>query len=295
MNERERVAHVLREIKTLPTLPIVAIRLLEMGEDPNTSIQAIARLVEADVSLTTRILKLVNSSFFGVRREVTSIHHAIMILGTAQLRSLVLSSAVVDLFDKNGSVGKFSRGEFWKHCLAVSGTARTLAVKTHLVDPEVAFTAGLIHDMGKIVIDRYLHQEFIKILEVMEEPGMTMRTAEYTVLGVCHAMIGQHVAIYWNLPEILREAVGHHHKPHNAPTYPQFAALIAIADHMARELKIGDGGGADSPLDPCVLGLSGLSPADYEEVKAKLAETLDEQIAVLDGINETRAVPHHAH
>lgn len=280
MNERERVASVLRNIRTLPTLPDVAVRLLELGESPTTSAGDLARLVERDMALATRVLRLVNSSFFGVRREVTSIQHAVMILGVAHLRSVVLSGAVAELFDRSGCVGSFSRAEFWKHSVAVAAISRTLAARAKVVEPEIAFTAGLIHDMGKVVVDRYLHEDFVRVIEMLNDPAMTMRNAECAVLGVSHAEIGHQLAIYWNLPEILRVAVGFHHNPDEASDYASVAALVAVGDMMARELNIGSGGGANHPVSESTMQLCNLTPALYAVIKEDLAAEVDEQVSV---------------
>ncbi|HEY3295759.1 MAG TPA: HDOD domain-containing protein [bacterium] len=278
MNERERVATVLRNITALPTLPDVAVKLLELGEKPTTSAGDLARLVERDMSLATRVLRLVNSSFFGVRREVTSIQHAVMILGVSNLRSIVLSGAVSDLFDRKGAVGSFNREEFWKHSVAVAATSRIIAQKVKLVDAEIAFTAGLIHDMGKVVVDRYLHPEFVRVVELLDDPEMTMRNAENTVLGVNHAEIGHHLAVYWNLPEILLEAVGYHHRPLEAPEYRSVAAIVGTADALVRHLGIGQGGGANWPVQEATLKLCDLTTESYAELETRLADELPEQV-----------------
>ncbi len=178
MSDRERVATLLRNITALPTLPDVAVRLLDMGEDPDASMKDMARLVERDVALATRILKMVNSSYFGMRREVTSIQHAVMVLGTAQLRGLVLSGAVSEMFDRQGGVGSFNRAEFWRHSMGVAAAAKAVAAVTRRVDLEIAFTAGLIHDMGKVVVDRYLHADFVKVVTLFDREHMTMCEAE---------------------------------------------------------------------------------------------------------------------
>jgi HD-like signal output (HDOD) protein len=281
MNEREHVAMLLRDVKALPTLPDVAVKLIELGESPTASAHDLAVLVEKDVALATRVLKLVNSPFFGMRREVDSVQQALLILGIAKLRGLVLSGAAVDMFDRDGSVGKFSRKEFWKHSVGVGAAARTIAARKRVADPEIAFTAGLIHDMGKVVEDRYLHNDFKRIVELIEAPGMTMSIAEKSVLGVTHTEIGHHLAVYWNLPESLREAVGFHHKPQEAPTSPRIAALVNLADAMVRQLKIGDGGGASAEVDGAVLRVCGMDEASFDEIAHDLSDVLDEQVAMM--------------
>jgi putative nucleotidyltransferase with HDIG domain len=280
MNEREKIAVALRNVKNLPTLPDVAVRLLEMGENPTSSMRDLAQWIEKDTALATRVLKLVNSSFFGVQREVTSVRHALMILGIAHLRNLVLSGAVSNLFDREGSIGSFSRRDFWKHCVATAGAARVLAAECRVIDPETAFTAGLIHDVGKLVTDRYLHDDFIKIAAQLEDENVFMTDAEIAILGVHHAEIGHHLALHWNLPEVLRIAVGYHHEPDAAPSQPGIAALINVADAMVRQLHIGSGGGADHPLTARALALCGLNGERFEAIKGDLEEELEEQVDV---------------
>ena len=284
MNEREKIALALRNVKNLPTLPDVAVRLLEMGENPTSSMRDLAQWIEKDTALATRVLKLVNSSFFGVPREVTSVRHALMILGIAHLRNLVLSGAVSNLFDREGSIGSFSRREFWKHCVGVAGAARVLAAECRIIDPETAFTAGLIHDVGKLVIDRYLHEDFMKIAAQLENPDTIMTDAEISVLGVHHAEIGHHLAMHWNLPEVLRVAIGFHHDPNRAPSRSDIAALIAVANAMVRELRIGSGGGADHPLPESTLALCGLNAERFETIKRDLEEELEEQVDVFSEV-----------
>jgi putative nucleotidyltransferase with HDIG domain len=281
MNSREKIAHVLRNVRNLPTLPDVAARLLEMGESPTASMRDLAQWIEKDTALAARVLKLVNSSFFGVQREVSSIRHALMILGMAHLRNLVLSSAVSNLFDREGQVGNFSRREFWKHCVGVAGAARTIAARRRIVDPETAFTAGLIHDVGKLVMDRYLHEDFVRVVACLEDPGKTMTAAEMEVLEVDHAEIGHHLATHWNLPEVLRIAVGFHHAPESAPRHCEVAALISVADGVVRQLRLGSGGGANPPQSEQALTLCGLDALQLEEIVSGLEEELEEQVDVI--------------
>jgi len=281
MNTREQLAGVMRNIQTLPTLPDVALKLLEMGESPLSSTRDMASVVERDVTLAARVLKLVNAPFFGMQREVTSVRQALLFLGISHLRSLVLSSVVLDLFDREGSVGDFDRREFWKHSLAVGAAARALAVRTRCVDAEIAFTAGLIHDIGKVVEDRYLHGEFVKVVELLKDPTRTMIDAEREVLDADHAQIGHHLTVHWNLPAVLRDAVGLHHNPEAAESSSAMAALIAVADHLVRRLGVGKGGGADAPLQTENLARCGLDSETMESVIQDMVDVLEDQVGTL--------------
>ncbi len=249
MKTREEIAQTLREIKNLPTLPGVATTVIELSNDPDVSQRTLADTVERDPAIATRLLKLVNSPYFGIRGTVVSIHQALVFLGVSNLRNLVLSTCVMDLFSKDGEVGSFSRSELWLHSLATAITARELARQTRTGDPEVAFTAGLIHDVGKVVIDRYFHEDFTRIVELMDTHHTAMVDAEIAVIGMDHAEVGYFLAQHWSLPMVLQEAVGYHHSPRRASEHQKLAALIGYADHIVRELKQGNGGGQSPVLD----------------------------------------------
>ncbi len=280
MNTRERVALLLRGIQSLPTLPDVAAKLLELTASESSAVTDIAAIIERDPSVATRLLKLVNSSFYGVRREINSIQQALMMVGMANLRSLVLSSSVMQLFEQSGKTSSYDRNGLWKHSVACAITARSLARASRVMDPDVAFTAGLIHDVGKVIIDKYLHAEFEKIVQIMETENISMSQAELRVLEATHAEIGEHLCKLWNLPEILCDCVAFHHNPSASENHSKAAALIGVADSVAREIGIGNGGGVgieDSELDALVK-LTMLDQAMIESVKSELEVSLNADV-----------------
>jgi putative nucleotidyltransferase with HDIG domain len=284
MKDREQVASILREIKTLPTLPDVATRVLEMTQNPDVSPRELTEMVESDPAIATRLLKLVNSPFFGVRGTVTSVQQALIFVGVSNLRNLVLSTAVMDLFDTEGSVGSFNRKELWEHSIATAIAARFIARETRLLDPDIAFTAGLIHDVGKVVIDRHFREDFERIIQLVDSHKATMCDAETAVLGLDHSEVGLFLAERWNLPEPLREAIGYHHDPRRAPSQQQLAALINLADIMARKLKAGSGGGVDPKLTPDALQSAKMESDQFDELQVMLEDVLQTQL------NEMRAL-----
>jgi putative nucleotidyltransferase with HDIG domain len=289
VNEREKVAWILRDIRTLPTLPHVAMQLMQQSESANSSMAEVAAIVERDPSVTTRLLKLVNSPFFGIRNEVASVHQALILIGMNNLRSLVLSTSVMDLFDQRGQVGGFDRANLWRHSVATGVIARFIARETRGMDPDIAFTAGLIHDIGKVIIDRYLHPEFIKIVNLIEKQDYSMRYAERSVLGVTHNEIGMHLAMHWNLPEVLQECVAYHHEPMEATNYPQAAAIITIANQMAHELNMGYGFFADVSQPASALALAKLTDERAARIVATLAETIEKDVGEVIGENPKHA------
>jgi len=278
MRSREEISQVLREIKTLPTLPDVATKVMQLSEDPEVSPRAIAETVERDPAIATRMLKLVNSPYFGVRGTITSIQQALVFLGVSNLRNLVLSSSVMDLFSQDGEVGSFDRRGLWVHSIATALAARALSHRMRVGDPEIAFTAGLIHDVGKVVIDKHFHADFARIVELMDAHHAAMIDAETAVFGLDHAEVGHYLTQRWALPEVLQEAVGFHHTPRGATQHANIAALIGYADHVVRQLKLGNGGGETPQLDGEFEAVLPLPDGALDKLCEELADPLAEQV-----------------
>lgn len=284
MKSREEIIEVLRGLKNLPTLPDAATRVIELSSDPDVSPKALAEAVERDPIIATRLLKLVNSPYFGIRGTVGSIQQALVFLGVSNLRNLVLSTCAVDLFNQDGCIGSFSRGELWRHSLATAMAARELAKVTRACDPEIAFTAGLIHDVGKIVLDRHFHDDFAVVIEFMDSSGFAMVEAERAVIEADHAEIGLYLAMHWALPEVLQAAIGGHHAPDAESKHAKLAALIGYADHVARTLKQGDGGGPAPVLGQPFRDVFPLEDGFLEQFCDEHGEALAEHIQTLANI-----------
>jgi len=278
MKTREQVADILRDIKNLPTLPSVATRVVAMTEDPNCSQQELAKVVELDPAIATKLLKLVNSPFYGIRGAIGSVQQALVFVGMTNIRNLVLSASVMELFDEGGDSANFSRKDLWLHSLGTAFSARAIAKTARTVDPEIAFTAGLIHDVGKLIIDRFFHEDFVRIVELLKDRETVMADAESAVLGIDHSEIGAYLAQRWSLPDVLRDAIGYHHDPESAATHKQLAALVGLADGIARDLKVGAGGGETPKLTDEHFEYAGLTKELYAEVKDTLAEDIRDRV-----------------
>jgi HD-like signal output (HDOD) protein len=245
---REQILTVLKNIRNLPTLPDVVVQISRLCDDPNSSTREIAELIEKDPVLTTKVLKLVNSSYFGLSRELFSVHQALVLIGYNNLKSLVLSASMLQVFSKDSQVGAFSRKALWKHSVGVGVGARFLAKRFRAADPEQSFVAGLIHDVGKVIIDWFFHPEFIKIIETVDREHCWIRDAELSVMDVTHEEIGGYLAARWNLPKALHGAISHHHQLENAQEHAATAALVQLADMLIRSLDVGYGGDSKVPI-----------------------------------------------
>lgn len=229
------MADVVRTIHRLPALPVVVTQLLaSLGRD-DVNTDELARSMALDASITARTLQLANSSFYGMARQVASIREAIAILGFRTVRSLVTTVGLIGTFPAN-THQRVSANVFWHHALAVAICAGELATRLRL-NPDHAYTAGLLHDIGRMVLATQFAEPFEAALVYRAEHDCSLREAEETVLGLDHAAVGHALAAHWKLPEVLQQAVASHHAP-LVPGQNALALIVVAADAIAHALDL---------------------------------------------------------
>ena len=221
----------LNHINDIPTLPDIAIKVNEMLGDMDTSINQLGAALEKDQGMVSKIMKLVNSSFFGLRSKVKGIPNAIVLLGFNTVRNAVLSVSIVDSF-KTGSVkGIFDIRDFWKHSVTVAVISRYLGRRTNLYSPEECFVGGILHDMGKIILVQYFPELFCRVIATAKENELTFIDAEKKEYPYDHARIGGYLSKKWGLPNELVNAIKNHHSvtknAHELSTVVYAANIIA--------------------------------------------------------------------
>ena len=228
---------IARKVESLPTLPTVAIKVIETALDERASARDVAEIVTTDQALASKLLKVVNSPSMGLRHEVSDISQAIVLLGFQVLKSLVLSISVFsESFETAGNKG-LRKPEYWRHCLAAGAAARALAVQRRYPNPEEAYIGGLLHDLGKVVLDQHVSEYYSKVLELQKEAEETPRDVEYSVLRTDHAEVGSWVAQRWNLPKCIQRVLKYHHSLLDAAELSSqervLVALVSAADFIA--------------------------------------------------------------
>jgi putative nucleotidyltransferase with HDIG domain len=272
---REEILNILRNIRNLPTLPDVVMEILRLCESPNSTTREIAKLVEKDPVLTTKVLKLVNSSYFGLSRELFSVNQALVLIGYNNLKNLILSASMLQVFSQDSQVGAFSRKALWKHSIGVAIAARFLANRYGAGDPEQAFVAGLIHDVGKVIIDWFFHSHFVQIIDLIDREQCWIRDAEQRVMQVTHEEVGSYLAARWNLPNILGDGIAYHHQPSKSREHAETASLVQLADILVRSLDVGYGGDNNVPeLDEQVPEILSMNETP-EGVLSELSEEME--------------------
>lgn len=247
----ESIIDKLQGIEDLPTLPTVFLNLMRLMRDPKTSIKDIARVVESDPAISMKILRLINSAFYGLPRTVDSVQQAIVMLGNNTLKNVVISVSIFKAMEDKGKESGFDREAFWKHSITCGLIARYISNRLNFGREEEGFIAGVIHDIGKVVLDKYFSEELTEVLQYSREEKITFYQAELEVLGTSHSEIGAYLAENWQLPEKLVNVIAHHHSLSLESEHPQLVALIQLADMLAAKYQVNSSDPAvPPPIDP---------------------------------------------
>lgn len=267
---KTRILNKIKEIKSFPQFVVDTMRKLN---DPDSSAQDVATSLSRDEGLVIRTLKLANSAAYGISREISSVAEAIALLGYKNISNIVLSASVYSVMDKSLTGYALDRGTLWRHSLTVAYSARYISQKTKMALPEEAYVGGLLHDIGKVVLNDYVRFGYGIIVKLVEEQHIPFIDAEVQVLGFDHSLVGAMMVEKWGLPEPFRYAVAHHHTP-NELEEPQYQSLVDVV-HVANALclMLGVGIGADglqSYLYPETLERLGIT--EYEELMSELVD-----------------------
>jgi len=235
-------------ISSIPTLPAVIDQLGRLLQNPSTSAEEVGKAITTDQALTSKVLKLVNSAFYGFPGRISTITHAIVILGFSTIKNLVLSASIFDAFREIGNERRgFDLKSFWYHSIACAAASASIAKQTGCGDKEECFIAGLIHDLGKLILCQYLPDEFEKALQHSAQNGQLLYESEKKLFDCTHTHVGAYLAERWNLPPSLRNAVAYHHTPVPSRDHEPIIAIVHCADIFVRALDQGNGGDNSIP------------------------------------------------
>ncbi len=220
---------VLATIEGIPTLPVVSRKIMEITSDERASFKELVSVVEKDQALAVKILKVANSAFYGLLSKVTSLEHALVVLGTNQVKSVVLGASVYEFF-RHDNKGPFDRTRFWEHAIICSQVAEFLGKRFKVGKDDTLFLAGLIHDVGKVILDNYFHEEFLRIVDRVSSTGTTFSQAELQVLGTTHYQVAAKLLKQWQFPDMVVMQVLYHHAPWYDIHYMTNSNIIYLAN-----------------------------------------------------------------
>ncbi len=266
------LALVAERLESLPPMPHTVAEVMQMSRAEECSAADLAEVVCKDPALAARVLKLCNSGFYGLRGDVTSIQRAVLLVGFEMTKNLVLSSFVHSVIEGDQGAYAQTAESLWEHSFGAATACLALAEKAAPDLTDVAYTAGLIHDIGKVALASLLAERFQEVVERVRSRGQPFVEAEREVLGTGHPEVGALVAERWGLPPALREVIRHHHDPGARTSNPRLAALVRLGDAVCSIMGIGAGlDGTDARMDPADLEALGL---DGDRLQAVLDEVV---------------------
>jgi HD-like signal output (HDOD) protein len=261
------------QLKTLPTLPAVVLRVLETAQDPDASALDLGKIIVQDQSLAANVLKLVNSAAYGQFRQVEDINRAVVTLGFSEVRNVVLSVAAINTMPVSSS--GYERTPLWRHSMATATAADNIDRLCGTSGVGGAFTAGLLHDIGKVALDALFPSEFMQAAQAAGNQNTTLGESLRTVMGVDHFEAGTLLAAQWNLPIGVVDAIGHQETPDESSGDGTLARIVALANGFAIEAGYGE---------PQIAHEATLPDGVYESLGLQEAH----RDTVLDGLREAQ-------
>jgi len=238
---RGQLQNKLQSTTKLPTLPVVALEVNRLLLDYEAPMEPLVELLQKDQALIMKILRLVNSSFYGFKNKIQSLGHAVTLLGYNTIRNAVVAVSVMDTLALKNELKGFEIDSFWTHSVCVAVAGRFLALKTHLAPAEDAFTAGLLHDIGKVVLAIFCPRELVVILERARDAGLTFYGAERQLDSWPHNQIGAFLAQRWMLPDGLVKPIKCHHGTADQLALDPLTTVVALGNNLVHMMNGGAG------------------------------------------------------
>jgi len=284
--KREKLEEYLSQVTDIPTLPHIVIKLFNKIHEPEPDVEELADLIMSDQVLTTRMIRMVNSAFWGLNREVNSVREAIVFLGLREITNLIYSVSLANTFEHDTPLLK--RVRFWEHSLGCALISKEIAIRAHFQDRELAYLAGLVHDIGEVIIAVHFSKEFEKVVEMVLDKHTTFYSAEDVVLGINHTDFGAWLVRDWKLPSILSDVVSFHHNPLEVPDHKILVAIVRLADLICLYHQLDFGYSEGENIMPDIVNLwHFLSTQSKYIADIELSEFLDEVNKNIEDVKST--------
>lgn len=244
---------ILESINRLPPFPVVIQKTIQLIDDPTSSAQDVVDVIQYDQSITASVLKVCNSAYFGLRRTIHSLKEALVMIGFNQLLEIILGQESLHLLYASYQGYDLGEGELWRHSVSAALLSKIISQRLNRGVTPTHFTAALLHDIGKVAMNKFVKDYFVEIEKLVENQRLSFLEAEREILGIDHAELGGRITEQWNFPKSIVSAIRYHHTPFLAPEDHEIVQLVYLSDLVA--ILTGIGGGAD-----------GLSYHGYKEV-----------------------------
>lgn len=272
----KRLANILRGVSRLRPLPGNTTRLLKVLDDPTVTAGVVSELVALDQALTAYILRVANSALMGYLMSCGSVSDAVMRLGFKQLRSLVLSTVASGPLSARLSGYRLGASELWYHSIAVASAAHWLGGVLRFPDPEKAYVAGLLHDIGKLLLDQYVRADYNQMAGIMRKRKVPLWEVEKQLFGIDHAAVGGLIAEHWQFPEELADAIRDHHTPSLGRANQRLAAIVNLANALIPQKADSQNALEGRNIHPEALQILKLGEESIARLQAGLTESMFE-------------------
>ncbi|MGQ9646108.1 MAG: HDOD domain-containing protein [Thermodesulfobacteriota bacterium] len=279
------VSTILQSAAKLPPFPSVVQRALQLIQDPNSSVQDIVNVIQYDQSITMSVLKLCNSAYFGLPRAVHSLREALVLIGFNQLLEIILSQQSASVFYKSCQGYDLKQGELWQHSVACALLPQIISKRLGGEATPTHFTVALLHDIGKMVLGKFVKDYFAEIQKRVSAKDLTFAQAEKEVLGIDHAELGGRILEQWGFPAVMVSAVRYHHTPFAGVGDGEMVRLVCLCDLIA--MMSGRGGGADESFDHTQDELMRHFQLKEEDIQQLMAE-LDDRFKAMSDLLEIK-------
>jgi len=277
----EQLRNIIMTTGDLPAMPQVASKVLELSSDPNTSAQQLQQIIADDQAMTARILKIANSAMYSCSRKIKTLTEAIVMLGFNSIRSLVVTSAARNLYNTRNSTTGLKERLLWEHSIGVAFACRLLVQGNYPGLAEEAFLAGLMHDIGKLVLNLKIPEDFDEIVQSVYNDNRPFHLMEKEVLGFDHAEVGARLVNKWNLSQVLESTILNHHNPEALSADNPLLLYLDLGNKLCHKMGIGFVDEPDLDLNACPANkILGLPPRTFDEVAVKLQETLESEMEI---------------
>ncbi len=282
-DEAAIIDSAIKGISHIATLPEITLKIIELVEDPSSTAQDLHGVISNDPALCSRILKVVNSAFYGLPRQIGSINRAIVLLGLNAVKNIAIAASLTKLFRGGDLCPNFSARDLWVHSIASGAASKLMCDELRLGLPDEAFLAGLMHDIGIMVEMQAMRPQLVELFEALtfdEEgnPKADMLELERQYFGTTHQAFGAGLCESWKFPKSFAYVAGHHHDPLSLPPESRrLASIVYLADRLSANLGLGFRGDlASLEVDPAVMDVLNMTPEQYKKIEAGLPGVYEE-------------------
>ncbi|MDU5079735.1 HDOD domain-containing protein [Tissierella carlieri] len=270
--------YIVNKVEDMKVLPEIINKIIVLTDDPDSTVHDMEEVILQDQVLTTKILRLANSAYYGYARKISTISQATVLLGFQAIKGIALASTVRTYLMDELRGYSLEKNELWSQSQTCAIVSRFIAKSIKYYNPEEAYIAGLLRDIGKTILNQHMEKEYMEVLLKMEEGNISFLDAEREVLGFGHAEIGEKIAEKWNLPKDLVEAIGYHHTPELANINPILVSIVHIADAITMMMGVGLGlDGLAYNLSPIAIDNLSLDELQFQTIISQVSDLIKDE------------------